>query len=109
MRSSLTESVQLMEQREMNTNIEYEQLTLASSQLRESLHTELERMLNEVIKFKVHVQGSLEGYEEFVAQEVERECEEQEAAELAEMGEVEGREEIVGEDGDGEGDEMVFD
>ncbi len=37
-------------------------------------------MLNDVIKFKIHVQGSLEAYEEFVAQEVERECEEQEAS-----------------------------
>ena len=37
-------------------------------------------MLNDVIKFKIHIQGSLEAYEEFVAQEVERECEEQEAA-----------------------------
>jgi hypothetical protein len=36
-------------------------------------------MLNDVIKFKIHVQGSLEAYEEFVAQEVEREWEEQEA------------------------------
>lgn len=58
----------------------YEQLTLRSSSLREELHTELERMLNDVIKFKIHVQQSLEAYEEFVAQEVERECEEQEAA-----------------------------
>lgn len=41
-------------------------------------------MLNDIIKFKVHVQTSLEGYEEFVAQEVERECEEQESAEAAE-------------------------
>ena len=38
-------------------------------------------MLNEIIKFKVHVQLSLESYEEFVDQEVTRECEEQEAAE----------------------------
>lgn len=36
-------------------------------------------MLNDIIKFKIHIQGSLEAYEEFVAQEVERECEEQEA------------------------------
>lgn len=49
--------------------------------MREELHTELERMLNDIIKFKVHVQTSLEGYEEFVAQEVEAECDEQEAAE----------------------------
>ena len=37
-------------------------------------------MLNDVIKFKIHIQGSLEAYEEFVAQEVDRECEEQDAA-----------------------------
>ena len=35
-------------------------------------------MLNDIIKFKIHIQGSLEAYEEFVAGEVERECEEQE-------------------------------
>nr|XP_023900360.1 probable kinetochore protein ndc80 [Quercus suber] len=81
MRAGLTESVQLMEQREMSTNLEYEQLTLRSSALREELHTELERMLNDIIKFKIHIQGSLEAYEEFVAQEVERECDEQEAGE----------------------------
>ena len=62
----------------------YEQLTLAVASLREELHTELERMLNDVIKFKVHVQSSLEGYEDFVAQEVDRECEEQEIAEAEE-------------------------
>ena len=37
-------------------------------------------MLNDIIKFKIHIQGSLEAYEEFVAVEVERECAEQEAA-----------------------------
>lgn len=37
-------------------------------------------MLNDVIKFKIHIQGSLEAYEEFVAQEVEREVEEQDQA-----------------------------
>ncbi|KAJ9649682.1 kinetochore-associated Ndc80 complex subunit ndc80 [Coniosporium tulheliwenetii] len=78
MRSGLTESVQLMEQREMNTNLEYEQLTLRAASLREELHTEIERMLNDVIKFKVHIQKSLEDYEQFVAEEVEKECEEQE-------------------------------
>jgi kinetochore protein NDC80 len=51
--------------------------------VREELHTELERMLNDIIKFKIHVQGSLEAYEDFVAQEVERECQEQEVAEAA--------------------------
>jgi kinetochore protein NDC80 len=79
MRTTLTESVQLMEQREMNTNIEYEQLTLRANGLREELHTEIERMLNDVIKFKVHIQKSLEDYESFVVDEVEGELAEQEA------------------------------
>ncbi|KAI9704456.1 MAG: kinetochore-associated Ndc80 complex subunit ndc80 [Candelina mexicana] len=73
MRAGLTESVQLMEQREMNTNIEYEQLTLRANSLREELHTEIEKMLNDIIKFKVHVQKSLEDYESFVADEVHQE------------------------------------
>lgn len=42
-------------------------------------------MLNEIIKFKIHVQGSLENYEEFVAHEVEREFEEREAIGPAEQ------------------------
>ncbi|TVY28118.1 putative kinetochore protein [Lachnellula hyalina] len=73
MRAGLTESVQLMEQREMNTNIEYEQLSLKANALREELHTEIEKMLNDIIKFKVHVQKNLEDYEGFVSDEVELE------------------------------------
>ncbi|CZR61139.1 probable TID3 Outer kinetochore protein-part of Ndc80p complex [Phialocephala subalpina] len=73
MRAGLTESVQLMEQREMNTNIEYEQLTLKANALREELHTEIEKMLNDIIKFKVHIQKNLEEYEGFVVDEVEHE------------------------------------
>ncbi len=41
--------------------------------LREQLHTEIEKMLNDIIKFKVHVQKSLEDYEGFVVEEVEQE------------------------------------
>lgn len=73
MRATLSDSVQLMEQREMNTNIEYEQLTLRANALREELHTNIETMLNDVIRFKVHVQKGLEDYESFVADEVEQE------------------------------------
>lgn len=50
-------------------------------------------MLNDIIKFKIHVQGSLEAYEEFVASEVERECAEQELEEAGARAEG-------GEDGD---------
>lgn len=51
----------------------YEQLTLKANSLREELHTEIERMLNDIIKFKVHVQKNLEDYEGFVVEEVEQE------------------------------------
>jgi kinetochore protein NDC80 len=55
----------------------YEQLTLRANTLREELHTEIERMLDDIVRFKLHVQRSLEEYEQFIADEVERSCEEQ--------------------------------
>ncbi|KFA60486.1 hypothetical protein S40285_06893 [Stachybotrys chlorohalonatus IBT 40285] len=95
MRAGLTESVQLLEQREINTTIEYafplfpralehrwltdvfptryEQLVLRANALREELHTEIDRILNDVIKFKIHVQKNLDDYEGFVADELEKE------------------------------------
>lgn len=79
----------------MNTNIEYvplslspsqpptnpspflphrhEQLTLRADALREELHSKTERILNDIIKFKVHVQKSLEDLEGLVVDEVEGE------------------------------------
>jgi kinetochore protein NDC80 len=45
--------------------------------LREELHTEIERMLDDIVRFKLHVQKNLEDYEQFIADEVERSCEEQ--------------------------------
>lgn len=51
----------------------YEQLSLKANALREELHTEIEKMLNDIIKFKVHVQKNLEDYEGFVSDEVELE------------------------------------
>ena len=51
----------------------YEQLTLRANSLREELHTEIEKMLNDIIKFKVHIQKNLEDYEGFVVEEVEHE------------------------------------
>jgi kinetochore protein NDC80 len=51
----------------------YEQLTLKANALREELHTETVRMLNDIIKFKMHIQKNLEDYEGFVADELEKE------------------------------------
>ncbi len=48
-------------------------MTLKANALREELHTETMRMLNDVIKFKMHVQKNLEEYETFVADELEKE------------------------------------
>lgn len=48
-------------------------MTLRANTLREELHTEIEKMLNDIIKFKVHVQKNLEDYEGFVVDEVEQE------------------------------------
>lgn len=55
----------------------FEQLTLQANALREELHTEIERMLDDIVRFKLHVQRSLEEYEVFIADEVEKSCEEQ--------------------------------
>lgn len=51
----------------------YEQLTLKANTLRDELHTETNRMLNDVVKFKLHIQKSLEEYETFVRDELENE------------------------------------
>lgn len=52
----------------------YEQLNLRANTLREELHTETERMLNDVFKFKMHIQKSLEDYEDLVIEEAEQEA-----------------------------------
>ncbi|KAL8779213.1 MAG: hypothetical protein Q9213_007059 [Squamulea squamosa] len=73
MRRGVGETLEEVERREMGVNIEYEQLTVRANALREELHTEIEKMLNDIIKFKVHIQKSLEDYEGFVVEEVEAE------------------------------------
>jgi len=73
----------------------YDQLKLDAAAVREELHTEIERMLTDIINFKVRIQASLEKYEDFVAQEVELECVEQEARDVGSSG---GRDERRGEE-----------
>jgi kinetochore protein NDC80 len=60
-----------------NSTCRFEQLTLRANSLREELHTEIERMLDDIVRFKLHIQRSLEEYEQFIADEVEKSCEEQ--------------------------------
>lgn len=52
--------------------------------MREELHTEVERILNDVCAFKIHIQTKLEDYEMFVDDEVNREVQELEQAEKEE-------------------------
>jgi kinetochore protein NDC80 len=61
----------------MLMDLRHEQLQLRANSLREELHTEIERMLDDIVRFKLHVQKNLEDYEQFIADEVERSCEEQ--------------------------------
>ena len=59
----------------------HEQLVLRANALREELHTEIDRILNDVIKFKIHIQRNLDDYETFVAEELEQELGSDEARE----------------------------
>lgn len=67
----------LIDRGDANEYDRYEQLTLKANALREELHTEIERMLDDIVRFKLHIQRSLEEYEQFIADEVEKSCEEQ--------------------------------
>ena len=67
----------------------YEQLQLRANTLREELHTEIERMLDDIVRFKLHIQKSLEEYEQFIADEVERSCEEED-----QLGDVDDADEV---------------
>lgn len=41
-------------------------------------------MLDDIVRFKLHIQRSLEEYEQFIADEVEKSCEEQDMLQEAE-------------------------
>ena len=43
-------------------------------------------MLDDIVRFKLHIQHSLEDYEVFIADEVEKSCEEQDL--LGDVGDV---------------------
>lgn len=56
-----------------NNPTRYEQLTVRAHALREELHTEIDRILHDICKFKMHVQDSLENYEGLVVDELDQE------------------------------------
>ena len=65
MRTSLSNNIRLIEQRDMSTHIEYKQLTLQAKALREELHDSVGNILNGVDHFKRHVQKGLKDYESY--------------------------------------------
>lgn len=70
MRVGMREGVLAVEQRVQGVMIERDQLAHAAQALRERFHGEVDRMLNEVIKFKVHIQDTLQSYEQLVEGEL---------------------------------------
>jgi kinetochore protein NDC80 len=73
LRADLSTSLQALEQKEVATNVQYDDLVSKATSLREELHSSIERCLNDVIRFKLHVQKGLEELEGFVVEEVEME------------------------------------
>jgi kinetochore protein NDC80 len=53
-----------LEQRSQSVGIEYDQLVHASHAIKEDVYREVVRILEEVIKFKLHVQTGLESLQE---------------------------------------------
>lgn len=51
--------------------IAYDQLKHQASAVREHFHGEVERMLNEIVKFKIHVQKGLAKLDQFILTERE--------------------------------------
>ncbi|KTW28867.1 hypothetical protein T552_01496 [Pneumocystis carinii B80] len=60
-----------LEQRSQSVSIEYDQLVHATNALKEDLYRDVIRMLDEVIKFKLHIQTALEALENDIIMENE--------------------------------------
>ena len=75
LRENLNAGVMELEQREMEVGVAWEGMQTEAGQVREELHGNCERMLEDVVRFKLHVQKSLEEWEKAVGDEVEQELE----------------------------------
>ncbi|EXJ87937.1 hypothetical protein A1O1_04864 [Capronia coronata CBS 617.96] len=73
MREGLERGVVELEQREMEVQVAWESMREEAARVREDLHSGVERCLEDVIRFKVHVQKGLEEFEGWVGEEVELE------------------------------------
>ena len=59
--------------REQETLLAYESMKEEGARVREALHGQVEKALEEVVRFKMHVQRGLEEFEGWIAEEVEEE------------------------------------
>ena len=75
MRSDLERGAVELEQRELEVVLAWESMQEEAGKIREELHSGIERILEEVVSFKVHVQKGLEEFEGWVTEEVEGELE----------------------------------
>ncbi|RMD40299.1 hypothetical protein DV735_g4833, partial [Chaetothyriales sp. CBS 134920] len=73
MREGLERGAVDLEQREMEVGLAYETMKEEAGRVKEELHGCVERMLEDVIRFKVHIQKGLEETENYVTEEVEQE------------------------------------
>ena len=71
MKEGLEKGVLELEQREMEVTVQWEGMREEAGRVRESLHAQVERALEEVVKFKVHVQRGLEEFEGWVGEDGE--------------------------------------
>ena len=76
MREGLERGVLEIEQREMEVGLAWEGMQEEAGRIREELHGGVETMLDEVVRFKVHVQKGLEEFEGWVLEECEGELRE---------------------------------
>jgi kinetochore protein NDC80 len=94
MREGVERGVMELEQREMEVGVAWEGMREEAGRVREQLHAGVERALEDVIRFKVHVQKGLEDFEGWVGDQVD--------SESVGDGAVAG----TAEDGDGDGGEV---
>jgi len=73
MRDGLERGVVEYEQREMEVQLAWEGMKQEADRVREEVHGGVERILEDVVKFKLHIKEGLEVFEGWVGEEVEAE------------------------------------
>lgn len=73
MRDGLEKGVVELEQREMEVQLAWEGMKQEADRVREEVHGGVERILEDVVRFKLHIKEGLEVFEGWVGEEVEGE------------------------------------